>query len=163
MAVQNIIASIEDIASQTNLLALNASIEAARAGDAGRGFAVVADQIGKLATDSANSAINTKQLIEKSMEEIEAGNRITEKTVQAIKAVLVSMSEFGEISKTTSDTSRLQADMLEQIQDGIGQISNTVESNSAAAEETSATSQELFAQAENLKNQVQKFQLKDKR
>ena len=160
--IQNIIASIEDIASQTNLLALNASIEAARAGDAGRGFAVVADQIGKLATDSANSAINTKQLIEKSMGEIEEGNRITEKTVQAIKEVLVSMSEFREISKTTSDTSRLQADMLEQIQGGIGQISNTVESNSAAAEETSATSEELFAQAENLKNQVQKFQLKDR-
>ena len=35
-------------------------IEAARAGDAGKGFAVVADQIGKLATDSANAVVNTK-------------------------------------------------------------------------------------------------------
>ena len=159
MQIQNIIASIEDIASQTNLLALNASIEAARAGDAGRGFAVVADQIGKLATDSANSAINTKQLIEKSIGDIKAGSNITEKTVQAIQAVLVSMSEFGNIAKETSDTSRSQANMLEQIQQGIEQISNTVESNSASAEETSATSEELSAQAENLKHQVERFEL----
>ena len=163
MQIQNIIASIEDIASQTNLLALNASIEAARAGDAGRGFAVVADQIGKLATDSANSAINTKQLIEKSISDIKAGSNITEKTVQAIQAVLVSMSEFGSIAKETSDTSRTQANMLEQIQQGIEQISNTVESNSASAQETSATSEELSAQAENLKHQVERFELADRR
>ena len=55
--IGNIITDIEDIASQTNLLALNASIEAARAGEAGKGFAVVADQIGKLAADSAKSAV----------------------------------------------------------------------------------------------------------
>ena len=57
--IGNIITDIEDIASQTNLLALNASIEAVRAGEAGKGFAVVADQIGKLAADSAQSAVNT--------------------------------------------------------------------------------------------------------
>lgn len=159
LKIQDIIASIEDIASQTNLLSLNASIEAARAGEAGRGFAVVADQIGKLASDSARSAVDTRQMIEKSMEEIKVGSNIAEKTVEAIKSVLVSMSDFQMVSKGTSETSRQQADMLRQIQQGIEQISLTVQSNSASAEETSATSEELSAQAESLKEQVSRFEL----
>ena len=160
MKIQNIITAIEDIASQTNLLSLNASIEAARAGEAGRGFAVVADQIGKLAADSARSAVDTKGLLVESMEQVRNGSAITEKTVEAIKSVLDSMREFEEISKHTSDTSRKQADMLGQIQQGIEQISMIVQSNSAAAEETSATSEELSAQADHLKQEVNKFQLR---
>ena len=86
--IESIIAEIEDIASQTNLLSLNAAIEAARAGDAGRGFAVVADQIGKLASDSAQSAVTTKELIGKCLVEVEAGNSIVENTMKAIKQVI---------------------------------------------------------------------------
>ena len=160
LKIQDIITSIEDIASQTNLLSLNASIEAARAGDAGRGFVVVADQIGKLATSSARSAVDTKELINKSMEDIRAGSQITERTVEAIKKVLESMSEFEEVAKGTSETSRQQADMLLQIQEGVEQISVSVENNSSSAEETSATSEELSVQAEMLKQQVRKFKLR---
>ena len=122
-------------------------------------FAVVADQIGKLAADSARSAVDTKALIVESMEQVRHGSDITAKTVEGIKAVLVNMSEFEEMAKNTSDTSRRQADMLNQIQLGVEQISNIVESNSAAAEETSATSEELSAQAEHLKQEVNKFKL----
>lgn len=159
--IENIIASIEDIASQTNLLSLNASIEAARAGEAGKGFAVVADQIGKLASDSAQSAVDTRQLIAKSLEEIENGNKITEKTVKAIEGILTSMKTFADSAKDASDASRDQADMLKQVEQGIEQISRVVQSNSASAQETSATSEELSAQAEDLKEQVSKFKLLD--
>lgn len=161
LEIRNIIASIEDIASQTNLLALNASIEAARAGEAGRGFAVVADQIGKLATDSARAAVNTRQLISKSMEEIDNGSRITEKTVQSINDILAAMKEFADITKQVSVTSREQADMLKQVETGIEQIAGVVQNNSASAEETSATSQQLSSQAELLKQQVERFKLAD--
>jgi len=54
--IQKVTEIITGLSDQTNLLALNAAIEAARAGDAGKGFAVVADEIGKLATQSGDSA-----------------------------------------------------------------------------------------------------------
>lgn len=157
--IENIIADIADIASQTNLLSLNASIEAARAGEAGKGFAVVADQIGKLATDSAQSAVNTKELISKTLEEIEVGNKITLKTSQAFEEVIDEMKGFAQVARDTSDNSTAQFDILKQVKTGIDQISAVVQSNSAAAEETSATSEELSAQADNLDSQVAKFQL----
>ena len=157
--IQNIIAAIEDIASQTNLLSLNASIEAARAGEAGRGFAVVADQIGKLAADSAQSAVETKELINKSLVEVEAGNSIVQNTMESFNTVLANMESFAGMASGAAEASKEQAEMLRQIEIGIEQITMVVENNSAAAEETSAVSEELSAQATNLEQMISQFVL----
>lgn len=158
--IENIIAEIEDIASQTNLLSLNASIEAARAGEAGKGFAVVADQIGKLASDSAKSAVNTRALIGSAITEIESGNLITRRTSDALEKVIGGIKLLAEASKSSSELSTVQAATMRQVEQGIEQISGVVQSNSAAAQETSATSEELSAQSENLKALVDQFKLK---
>lgn len=158
--IANIIAEIEDIASQTNLLSLNASIEAARAGEAGKGFAVVADQIGKLASDSADSAVNTKRLIENSINEIQLGNEITAKTTTAIESVISGIKELAKSTKEISELSEVQADSMRQLELGVEQISEVIQNNSAAAQETSATSQELSAQSDSLEDLVGQFQLK---
>lgn len=160
MEIQNIIGAIEDIAFQTNLLSLNASIEAARAGEAGKGFAVVADQIGKLASDSAQSAVETRDLISKALNEIEAGNGVTQKTAEILENIISSIDSFAVMARESSDSSESQAEMLRQIQSGIEQIANVVQNNSATAEESSATSEELSAQSENLKNMVSQFKLR---
>ena len=157
--IENIIAAIEQIASQTNLLSLNASIEAARAGEAGKGFAVVADQIGKLAADSAQSAVTTRELISKSLVEIEAGNSIVEHTMEAISTVLVNMEAFAEMAAGSAQASKTQVELLKEVGTGIEQITVVVQNNSAAAEETSAVSQELSAQATNLEDMVNRFVL----
>lgn len=159
--IENIITAIEDIASQTNLLSLNASIEAARAGEAGKGFAVVADQIGKLAADSAQSAVTTRELISKSLIEIEQGNQIAEQTMESIVSVLESMFQLANMAAGAADASKSQATMLKEVEQGIEQISTVVESNSATAQETSAISEELSAQAQTLEQMVNVFELRE--
>ncbi len=157
--IENIIAAIEEIASQTNLLSLNASIEAARAGEAGRGFAVVADQIGKLASDSAQSAVTTRELISKCLVEVQAGNEMVDNTRESIATVLTNIESVANMASGAAEASKMQADMLKQIEAGIEQITLGVEMNSATAEETSAVSQQLSAQATNLEAMLEQFVL----
>ena len=111
-AVQNVndkVDGITSIASQTNLLALNASIEAARAGDAGKGFAVVAEEIGKLATDSAETA---KQIQIEMSNLLNQSNNAREKT--------------EEISNICKNVTQVLSDTISQINDLINNVDTTV-------------------------------------
>ena len=157
--IGNIITDIEDIASQTNLLSLNASIEAARAGEAGRGFAVVADQIGKLAADSAKSAVNTRDLIDKTLVEIEKGNTITRTTADAFNQIIADMESFAELAENTMEKANSQAESLEQIGQGIEQLSGVVQGNAASSEENTAISINLAEGAAKMRDRVNIFKL----
>ncbi len=157
--IDNIIVTIESIASQTNLLSLNASIEAARAGEAGKGFAVVADQIGKLAADSANSAAETKELISKTVQEIEKGNAVTETVSQSFDRVIASMNTFADVAHQINETAVNQASALEQVNQGIDQLSAAVQNTASSSEESAAISEQLSAKAEELDTLVRKFKL----
>ena len=157
--IGNIITDIENIASQTNLLSLNASIEAARAGEAGKGFAVVADQIGKLAADSANSAVNTRDLIDKTLVEIEKGNTITRTTADAFNQIIADMEAFAELAENTMEKANSQAESLEQIGQGIEQLSSVVQDNAASSEENSAISINLAEGATKMHDRVNIFKL----
>ena len=158
--IETIIGQIEEIAEQTNLLALNASIEAARAGEAGKGFAVVASQIGKLADESAQSAVNTRELIMNSIQEIENGNQAVDVTFQTIISLVEGINEVAKKSQELAQLSETQAEQIKQAESGVNQISEVVQSNAAIAEESSATSQELSAESASLNDLVQQFKLK---
>ena len=157
--IGNIITDIEDIASQTNLLSLNASIEAARAGEAGKGFAVVADQIAKLAADSAKSAVNTRDLIDKTLVEIEKGNTITRTTADAFNQIITDMESFAELAENTMGKANSQAESLEQIGQGIEQLSGVVQGNAASSEENTAISINLAEGAAKMHDRVNIFKL----
>ena len=124
---------------------------------------MVADQIGKLATDSAKAVVNTKDLIGKTVEEIEKGNKITEKTALAFETIITAMQNFAIAAKNVMENAGSQATALEQVEQGIEQISTVTQQNAASSEECSAISEELAARATELDTLVSKFRLHSKK
>lgn len=150
---------ITSIASQTNLLALNASIEAARAGEAGRGFAVVAEEIGKLATESAQTAEEIRaemaKLLKQSQNAMTKTAEVTEKsgdfnnvlnnTVDKINELIGGVGTTVDGVTTISGLSQESAASKTIIVDAMDSLSAISEENAASTEETSASMQELNA------------------
>jgi len=158
--IENIIKSIEEIASQTNLLSLNAAIEAARAGEAGKGFAVVADEIGKLATQCAEAANNTRNLIQLAIADISNGNKMVQDTSAALDSVLAGVDVVVKGIHLISESSIKQAQSMKDINAAVDTIAQSISDTSAIAQESSAVSEELYAQSNELNKSVEYFKLR---
>lgn len=161
-AVQNVndkVDGITSIASQTNLLALNASIEAARAGEAGRGFAVVAEEIGKLATESAQTAQEIRdemtELLRHSQEALAKTTEISnikdnvdsvlQETTGRINNLIANVNSTVDGVNTISGLTEECNASKEQIIDAMSSLSAISEENAASTQETGASMQELNA------------------
>jgi methyl-accepting chemotaxis protein len=103
--VGQILNVITTIAEQTNLLALNAAIEAARAGEQGRGFAVVADEVRELASRTARSTNEIRELL----------NTLTSAAGESVEAMGRAIDRARNNAEKTELTGESIAKIAEQI------------------------------------------------
>ncbi len=158
--IGQIIETIENIAFQTNILALNAAVEAARAGSAGKGFAVVADEVRNLASKSDQASKQTKEIIERSAQNVAKGNELMEAVDEALSKTSEISGEVLGLINTMVGNIVTEANAVSQVTSGTDQISSVVQTNSATAEESAAASEELSSQAQLLKELVGRFTLR---
>ncbi|WP_292037136.1 MULTISPECIES: methyl-accepting chemotaxis protein [unclassified Brevundimonas] len=178
VSVDEVTASVADLADQTNLLALNAAIEAARAGDHGLGFAVVADEVRGLSEVSEQRSRQVADLTRRAAEEgREIARRIAGASetasaearsgraaiaeLQTMRSALVDITERNKAIvaaaleaegalRETQEGADSVAKAAEEQSAGAAEAQRAVQQQSTALDESRSTAEALAAVAERL-------------
>ena len=158
--IADIIGVIDGIAFQTNILALNAAVEAARAGEQGRGFAVVASEVRSLATRSAGAAREIKELIQTSVERVQAGSDLARNAGTTMTEVVSSIQGVSALMEEISQASAAQTSDMLRVTQAIVRMDEATQQNAALVEESAAAAGSLSGQARQLVEAVEVFRLR---
>ncbi len=155
--IADIVTLIDGIAFQTNLLALNAAVEAARAGEHGRGFAVVAGEVRALAGKSADAAKDIKSLIEDSVNRIQTGTQLADKSGEMLNGISASIEQVATMIEQIATASNEQSTGINQVHRAIADIDKVTQENAALVEETNAAAESFTTEANGLRDNMAFF------
>ena len=159
--ILDIIGLIDGIAFQTNILALNAAVEAARAGEQGRGFAVVAGEVRNLAHRSASAAKEVKQLIDLSIEKVNAGLVLTGNAGATMSEVIKSVGRVTSVMDEISVATKEQGNGIVQVNQAVIHIDDITQQNAALVEQAAAAATSLALQTECVAQAMAVFKLRE--
>ena len=157
--ISDIIGVIDGIAFQTNILALNAAVEAARAGEQGRGFAVVAGEVRSLAQRSAQAAKEIKDLITKSVANVDVGAQQVAKAGESMQEIMGSVRHVTDLIGEIAASAQEQRDGFSQVNQAVNNLDQMTQQNAALVEESSAAAMSMREQAQRLSELVAQFKL----
>jgi methyl-accepting chemotaxis protein len=167
---------INEIVFQTKLLSFNASVEAARAGEHGKGFAVVAEEVGNLAQMSGNAAREISEMLETSIQKVEAiasgtktrvetlvtegkakvavGANVAKECGAVLDEIVTNVSSVSQMIGEIATASDEQARGIEEITNAMNQLDQVTQQNAAVSEEAASAAEHLAGQAETLGHAV---------
>ncbi|MFA7623574.1 MAG: methyl-accepting chemotaxis protein [Pusillimonas sp.] len=148
--IVDIISVIDSIAFQTNILALNAAVEAARAGEQGRGFAVVAGEVRGLAQKSASAAKDIKNLIDSSVEKVDAGTTLVDEAGAAMQGIVTHVKQVTDLINEISAATHEQTQGINQVNEAVLQLSEVTQQNASLVQQSASAADNLRQQASHL-------------
>ncbi len=155
----DIVGVIDAIAFQTNILALNAAVEAARAGEQGRGFAVVASEVRALASRSAASAKEIKDLIQTTIEQTKESARSVEEAGTEMRRLVENVSSVTDHIAEISNAADEQSSGIDMVSQSVAELDAVTHQNAALVEQAAQASNGLQNEARRLVQAVSVFRL----
>ncbi len=172
-AIEDIIATVQDLADQSNLLAVNASIEAARAGDQGKGFAVVAQEIKSLADQSKRATEQVKSILDDTRKWVSAVVMATEQGGKAVDAGVKQSILAGESIRLLTEgvssssqaatiihtSSEQQAVGVNQVASAMASIAQAMDQNMESTSQLESAARKLEELGGSLKELIQRYKI----
>ena len=155
-----VIDMIGHISRQTSLLAMNATIEAARAGEAGAGFSVVAKEISKLSLEVKEAVADTRSIVEKSIESVQAGVSGIQEIKEIFQNTMEGMNTIHGFIQQMVHSQMQQADVVEQFNQSMTMISKEIQNNASLSVEIDSDMQKLLTSTSKVMKEFDEFTLK---